>query len=445
MVSVTLSLPFAAYFASMPKPEPIMLLAMALFATFYVRHELRFGEYWIFAGIAFGTKIAILPALITLAGATILADWRFRKSNTLLRDGTWAFTAFLAGLALAVPILIPAVAVFVVLSLAMEKISVFKTVPEWVRLVLRVVILAACVYFARAAFYNWAKWTFLNSGHGADSDQVNFFRWLEFFVNHWILAPPAAGATLLAGILGWLAWLLWRAAIRKTMDARELSGLALAFGGLALNAAIFIGVKRLWGMYLYPGSVLMIAGVLLLVDHQLSTRLAEARARLRGAFGIGLAAALSAFAVLYWVPHTLAEFEALSRRTDSAAFRQQLASYSEVVAFLQSLPPGLPQIEIMHSPILFPPNPSPTYRIREFWGPFIEWDKAPQVIVFNVTDTPRGPEILPDSANYPAFSIAREGYARHVSSGAGCQAQLCYSVERHLPNGGEILVRESPR
>jgi hypothetical protein len=64
------ALPYTAYFATMPKPEPIQLLCLALFLAFSAKNQFRFGYYWVFLGLAFGAKISaltIIPLFIAFA------------------------------------------------------------------------------------------------------------------------------------------------------------------------------------------------------------------------------------------------------------------------------------------------------------------------------------------------------------------------------------------
>ena len=74
------ALPYTAYFATMPKPEPIQLLCLALFLAFSARNQFRFGYYWVFLGLAFGAKISTLTLLplfilLGLAAQVSQVDW----------------------------------------------------------------------------------------------------------------------------------------------------------------------------------------------------------------------------------------------------------------------------------------------------------------------------------------------------------------------------------
>lgn len=69
-----IALPYTAYFATMPKPEPIQLLSLALFLAFSARNQFRFGYYWIFLGLAFGAKVSTLTLLPLFIGLGLLGQ-----------------------------------------------------------------------------------------------------------------------------------------------------------------------------------------------------------------------------------------------------------------------------------------------------------------------------------------------------------------------------------
>jgi len=79
-ILLLVALPYTAYFATMPKPEPIQLLCLALFLAFSARNQFRFGYYWVFLGLAFGAKISALTLLPLFIGLGLLGqisqvDW----------------------------------------------------------------------------------------------------------------------------------------------------------------------------------------------------------------------------------------------------------------------------------------------------------------------------------------------------------------------------------
>jgi hypothetical protein len=151
---------------------------------------------------------------------------------------------------------------------------------------------------------------------------------------------------------------------------------------------------------------------------------------------------LLAVAVGFWLPSLSSELQKLAARTASPTYAVQLASYQRFVPFLQrQAETAGHKLRVRFTPSLFPPPESPAYDAREFWGPFVLWDEAPDVIVFGKVDTPQGPATPVDSPEYQQYRTAQDGYRRHVATaGPFCQVAPCYERAATLPDGGEILV-----
>lgn len=101
-----LILPFTAYYASMPKPEPLQLFFLVLFLRYIHLFGFKKSFYWIFLGLAFGTKISLLPfvGFLFLHTSILLfySDNRFVDSLKLL---TKQLLYFASGYIIAIPIL----------------------------------------------------------------------------------------------------------------------------------------------------------------------------------------------------------------------------------------------------------------------------------------------------------------------------------------------------
>ena len=441
-----LTLPYAAYYATMPKPEPLQLFFMASFCVFFVRNRLRFGWYWCLAGLAFGTKISVLPALCILVCAAVAFDLLKTRSGTLLADGTTALVAFCLGLGLAVPILLRPAVVLVTGSLVIAGVEPLRRLSERAQLALMGALFVSCGFFDRASVGRWLDHTFRSTGHGGDQQHINVFSWISFFFDQWIVAPRAIAIALVVACLGCLLLHAWRIWTRAEVDTREIAGVAIALGGLAMNASIVLFVHRLWGLYLYPGTVMLAAGLLLSIDSYVThPETSIGQGRRLGDWICGVTAGLvGAMAVLFWAPSSIRELTLLSKRSASVEFQEQYQSYRYIVSFLQSLPASTAPIEILYSPSLFPPDNTPNYRIEEFWGPYTRWSQPAAVIILGRKNTPRGAATPDDSPEYTAFLQEREGYRLHVTTtDRRCSALPCYRQHIVLPNGGEILVLET--
>ncbi len=437
-LAALLSMPYTDYYMTMPKPEPLQVLFLAIFLYFYKKGGLSFGRHWIFLGLAFGTKISTLPALVVFTAVSFLHG-RTNKSPDSGRGRFWqAVNYFFLGLALAAPVLvIPILALFL-----------FQWVGNRRRLKKKYKIPAILVstfllIIGLGKIETWLSATFLNTKHGADQESINFGSWAEYFVDSWLVAPAWLGGALVAVCGLFLAY--WSFCHYRNKQRPPPVGLAVALAGVMLNLAIFISAHRLWGFYLYPGSVLLLTGLFSLVDASIAQARVESSTAISGVLmAAGLTATVTAITVFYWAPHGLASFRELSVRTESTEYRLELASYRKVVSRLDELSQTKnKRLDVAFDPILFLPSSSSGYRVVEFWGPYTNWDKDADVLVFSAVHTLHGSDCQQGSDLYQACLAERDGYSRFVIGGnERCRQEKCYRRQAELPNGGEMLVLE---
>jgi hypothetical protein len=441
-----LTTPFSDYFMTMPKPEPLQLLFLAIFSYFFVKKNAAFSWYWIFIGLAFGTKISTLPALLVFISIALAAR---RKG-----DSFWsgkkpiinAAIAFVVGLAIAVPIL------FIPLSLSVGGYFAFGwairkfDLGSVSRLFIATAEIIVVFLLSRKVLKTWISNTFLNTTHGADQVNINALSWLDYFLDKWLVAPYPIGLMFCAVVLTYL--IIHGVQILKSGGVsidQKTTAFAIAMAGLALNIAIFIGSKRLWGFYLYPGMVLTVAGIIMLSDLSNSKALSTDQrplASLNTWLGYLISIFLLVISLLYWLPQSMDGLEKRSLRTGTSEYTLQYSSYKKFTDFLDHYKTAENRrLRVMFTPSLFPPESNEKFEIVEFWGPYIDWSKEPDVIIFGIENTPRGEPTSKDSANYNNFLIEREGYAAHVTvKGGACKSVPCFVRELELPNGGEVLV-----
>ena len=142
------------------------------------------------------------------------------------------------------------------------------------------------------------------------------------------------------------------------------------------------------------------------------------------------------------MPQAIDGLEKLSLRTNTSEYTSQYSSYKIVTDFLDHHKVGEGgRLRVMFTPSLFPPESNDKFEIVEFWGPYVEWSKEPDIIIFGIVNTPRGEAPPKGSPNYNDFLIEREGYEAHVADkGSTCKSNPCFVRELELPNGGEVLV-----
>ncbi|MES2356523.1 MAG: hypothetical protein V4568_19405 [Pseudomonadota bacterium] len=445
MVAI-LAMPYSDYYMTMPKPEPLQLFFLAIFCYYFFRNKLELGWYWIFAGLAFGTKISTLPALVVFAAASFIAHLKYGSTVPLGKSIKIALSRFFYGLAIAVPILLTPVLLTVGgyhLFLRIKEKFRLNLISQGVLVSLGVIVISLA---SRKPVKSWVNNTFLSTKHGADQASVNALSWINYFFEKWLIAPEAVGIVFIIGVLIYISAIASMELSKPGINFhKKIAALTITLSGITLNLAIFFGAQRLWGFYLYPGTVLMVAGMVILVDLYISDyseTSPQGFKRLQQVAGYSVATILFCIASFFWAPWTISNLQDLSNRTKSSEYTQQYATYKEIVKFLNDHNSiSNKKLKVMYTPSLFPPDNSNNYEIVEFWGPYVEWDKSPDVIVFGPINTPRGTPTSPESPSYKSFLAEREGYSKHVTDkGANCQANPCFERELLLPNGGEILA-----
>ena len=105
VVFILLCLPSTPYYALMPKPEPLQILALAGFLAVVRRRDEWWGGHWLLMGLAFGAKISTLPAML-VAGLWARLTLSGRPTSLWMRATVTSLVAFVAGWCHAVPALV---------------------------------------------------------------------------------------------------------------------------------------------------------------------------------------------------------------------------------------------------------------------------------------------------------------------------------------------------
>jgi len=345
---------------------------------------------------------------------------------------------FVLGLALAVPILLP-------VTLAM---FLFQWRVQWSKLSKIIGLSAAIVatFLLVVSLFSIKRWvsaTFLNTRHGSDQETINFASWAEYFMDSWLNVPAWLGIALISVIGLFFLCSLFR--YRRDNYLQLPDGLVVALAGAVLNLAIFSSVNRLWGFYLYPGSVLVLTGLVSLIDNHISEAKWQRTAEIPGLLmNVGLIALIAVTTTVYWTPHTLASFKDLALRTQREEYREGLAIYNKVISSLDELSQAKGKVlDVAFDPVLFIPASSSNYKLVEFWGPYVNWGKDVDVLVFSSAHTTQRNGCQVASYDYQACLTERDGYNKYVIGGKGyCPLYKCYRRHAELPNGGEILILE---
>lgn len=299
----------------------------------------------------------------------------------------------------------------------------------------------------RSGIAVWLASTFLNTRHGSDLASVGPGSWVGFFLKEWMVAPLPLSLLFLAVSLVLAARSVSQIAAKgRDPQARRVASmpLMLMLGGTALNLAIFASVHRLWGFYLFTGSVLFLTGLCALLQHLVpgtdATQELPPRDRWRYIQFAGIAV-VSVITFFWWVPHSCLKLQGLSCRTKGQAYQVELASYRVIKEFIAGCAQGNGKtISVLFDPALFIPASEPGYRITEFWGD-PSWNTGADVMVIGLPYTPRRQPVPSDSPGYAAYLRECRLYEDNVAHAMSSPApRKRYRRCLELPNGGEILI-----
>jgi len=444
LLCVLLALPYTSYFMTIPKPEPLQTLFLAVFLIAYKNHKLAFGRYWIWLGLAFGTKISILSAILIFVAASMFYS-RLVKSRLEWHEifGAAGYTLF--GLSLAVPILVaPVLAIiagwYLVRSVGRQREMTIRSqalaLVAWWGVVL--VLLQGNVR-------TWVSATFLNTTHGADQESIKFMSWVDYLFDTWLVAPVWLGMTMAGLLIAYLIYNLVETYGRRFDPAPV--GLVLAIAGFFSIFLIFITAHRLWGHYLFPGSILILVGLFSLIDVEFRKPGEGDGAGLslvERVLGLGSVAAIATVAIGYWTPSGADGFHKLSQRSATPEYQVEIRANRQMIEALETIFAARSRtLRVSLDPILLPPTSNKKFIFYDFWGPYVEWEKGRDVLAFSAVHTPDGRACVSGSPNYQACLEEGRMYARYViGKNEKCSEQKCYRRYAELENGGEILVLE---
>lgn len=463
------TLPHTPYYATMPKPEPLQLLFLTIFLALASKHSFRFGYYWLFLGLAFGTKISVLTAFPLLILLGLLQqfsnpDWvdfpvsraaqnhlrtffklslvsyglyqiaygyvnqqlialgiglificcpfliRFLEGHSsLTRPLAWlkTFGVFILGFGIAVPVVL------------------FK-IPQGVK--------------------TWYGWTFESTSHSLDDESNSFNTWIQYILSDWTTAPAylLIGLLILSGVIITI-WIFLslssnlsvsnKFSLRLNSLISNYKGIFLILVSMSLFAPILLLVKRIWGFYLHIGVVILIIAILSIIESLLISKQSKPYLRSLG-LGLGLLFLILQGYITFF--HALSsmvnQFNNLAQRSSTPEFQQKQTEYSYLVDFFDQVASVAGKsLKIAYDPYLFLPDSTDKWEITRFWGPFRDWSTEPDLVVIdlskscgNLTD-PFGCPPSPTSANYEPWLLAKQEFEQHVSTPSQpCQSNLCY-------------------
>jgi hypothetical protein len=369
---------------------------------------------------------------------------KFKPIDELLKLIANTFIFFYFGLSLSVPILLPSFLLCAFLYYFFITLASKFDISLFFRTLLFIISSYSIYIFAKKDLLEWLSQTLLSTKHGSDQSSITFARWLSFYLNEWLLTPQWLLLFFLILTSIFIAINLVSKFNNRISDD-VVAALTVSAAGIFLNIAIMLTVKRLWGFYLYVGTILFISGILLIINSILDASIKYNRNHLNKSanmLGWMLSFVIFYIAIFFWLPKTITNLSALSVRTKSQEYTLLKTSYSATINFISNITIDQSSpLLIASTPLIFIPQANLKYKIFGFWGPFVEWDKSYDLIILDSANTPKKSNLNPSSVEYDNRLIELDGYEKHVANEQGkCKKTPCFIKGLNLPNGGEILV-----
>ncbi len=341
-----LAIPTTAYYSTMPKPEPYLFLFFAVFCYFYFLKKSQ-SWFFVFLGLAFGCKVSLLlvVGLIFIMESELFRVWPINfnliKLWKLIR---FKLFYFLMGLGIAVPIL---------------PLSIIQ--PSGIR--------------------SYLGATLFNTSHGADNPSISIFSWIRGIIFDWIQAPPMFTIAVFILILLPIIYMLvinFRQQLRPPFKFH----FALIVALISIFSILFL-VKRLWYMYLLFGLIFSLIALMTSIE------LMMAESKRHRYFGWSVLLLCVLFSICYLIPQQKSELFFLSNRTKSNQYKIEKAKFNLYVGILNKArnQKSNNQISAFVDPYLFRLY-SNEFKIEQFWGPFIDWEKGYDFVVLTNQSNP---------------------------------------------------------
>lgn len=444
LLTALMAMPFSGYYMTMPKPEPLQILFLAAFVTSQ-RSRLHFGWHWIWLGLAFGTKISTLPAILVAWALTAVYQRSTTRHGASPQSHKQALLGFLVGWGLAVPVLIPSLALYLVVWFAANaRLNPHgHAVRKWL---IGLIDLCIVVLLTGQWIRYWLKATFRNTTHGADQSGVSLASWLDYFLHTWMNAPlwASAGVILSAGgFLGLMCRAYWPRGTttpERPAQTDQKTAWLLVLSGGGMVAAIFLATHRLWGFYLVPGMTLLLVGIVALADTELTPESGKWRPERVAAWLTMLCILL--LALTCWAPASKRQLNDMATRSQQPQHQLERDSHRQIQQTLEALAKREKRrLTVALDPYIWPIESNERHDVREFWGPYLGWQEPVDVIIFSQIHTPLGTPYPPTSPEYPQYLDERKNYSSLVRERhEACPTPNCFFRAAKLPNGGEILL-----
>lgn len=477
------ALPYSSYFATMPKPEPIQMLFLAIFLVIAAKNIYQFGYYWLFLGLAFGAKIStitLVPLFLGLGsiGQIYQKGWvgipipkRLSIDITLPIQiifttlGSLQIVTAIHGLAKTKdnPFLVNFLVNIAWPSLTQERLSLalfiirilFAAALILVPIIIRrlagnkrlratAIINSICMlavgfsisvpvvlFKFPQGILIWLWSIFLNTSHGSDNATVNIYSWIKYILNDYL--PIPAYLTILVLLTNTLCFvlvtsLLWAEASNvegnrnsmKRVIGRSHSLVLLACSMLSVFP-IVLSVNRLWGHYLHLGTVFFV--VAMLACYEELFLYGFKRAPLRRLIRLFIAALITIQIPLILfnaIPAMALDMNRYASRTATKEYITKKEEYNFILNLIAKRSAGNHlPIKVYLGADLFIPDGNEQVQVREIFGYFSQWEENADLIVLYRSKSPLGNKPSINSAMYEPWLTANKAFMEHLSTNGG--------------------------
>ncbi len=398
-----LSLPFTAYYSTMPKPEPLQLLFLSLFLVFAIRKEFLFGFYWIFLGLALALKVSLLPVVLFVIVFSFYKEIRNHSWYKFLFSSSMVATGF------------------IISELYLLKTIIYRTMDPVKDLITSILV---------------------NARFAGDDRLISFSDWFLYIIRGYTRIPPWLMMTIL--IICTLFVLFYvmhyfskngnKRFLYRVIDFFEDDGVIFLIFGMLMMFPVVVFIKRVWGFYLHAGTVFLTIGFLIISEKLINIKILYYRY-----LGISILILFSLTSLLFCTPHTLLKFKKLSKRTQNELYIKRYEEYLYIKDFLKEISPYINRkINVYYDPVLFSINSTDKFKIVPFWGHFIHYEHRYDIIIFEDKHTPEGKLPAETNVSYPIAKLEKEMYKTYVIKK---DKPLYYNILDCELTGIEILVR----
>lgn len=436
-----LSLPFVAYYATMPKPEPLQLFIIALIANKIIRKsDVESNSLFFLIGALLGVKISSLAVLIPLVWWLVTKIPKDTISTRLWVS--WRVAAFSCGVVIAVPTLLPSVVLVVVCTTIWEfffKDRILRGLTFALTLTISALLALTAnkileLLVNRNFLMNYLNYTILGTSSGSDSRDVTPFTWLKYFMTNWSPIPAIYFVILLLS----MGILICRRSAGDGIDSKLNAEKIFLISGLVSILITCLTIQRIWGFYLFIGTSILFAAALGLIANMKSN---EGSSKVEKLMYMILLLSLMLFNFRSF-QNNLVNLQVSSLRTQSQEFKLQIKSYREIRATILGYSAAHPgNYRAALDPNYFQIEKLPNVLVERFWGPFNGWGDY-NFLILKSSHLPPFLNMDLGTKEENAKALEVSNYFKYFAdTPAECHRVFCYVPIKDLPDKGEILLK----